>query len=124
METRTREELLRQLAGRPGSRRQEVALGTLMRLAVAFLPLCLTPVLLHGLASGAVDLGGGEKDLVWMLPWALWSVLFGAFSLWFWHRGLPLVRSTLWSGVYGALGVAGAAVLLAAAGQLGVAGRF
>ena len=43
---------------------------------LALLPLLLTPALFFALAEGYPDLGGGEKDIVMVLPWLLWSLLF------------------------------------------------
>ncbi len=96
----------------------------LVRLAVAFAPLAATPLLLTGLASGRLDLGGGEKDLVWLLPWTLWSLLFAVASLGFWRRGWRLGRSSAGAALVGVAGVVLAALVLALFGQLGVAGRY
>ena len=88
------------------------------------LPLAITPALLQLLASGALDLGGGEKDLVWILPWFLWSLLYAISSFVLWRRGWPAFRSIGSSAVVGLAGILLAALLLAVFGQLGVAGRF
>lgn len=97
---------------------------SLPRVIIALLPLALVPVLVHLIASGRLDLGGGEKDLVWVLPWLLWSLLFAASSLVLWRRGWSLSSSLLGSSLVGLAGVLVAGILLAALGQLGVAGRF
>jgi hypothetical protein len=87
---------------------------------VALVPLAITPVILWLLA----EFGGTEKDVVWAIPWLVWSIAFAAVSIVLivrpmpWHR--KLARAT---GVASAV-VVGLAVLLAIAGQLGVAGRF
>ena len=47
-----------------------------VRIGTALLPLALVPLLTDAIARGSLDLGGGEKDLVWVLPWTLWSLLF------------------------------------------------
>jgi hypothetical protein len=94
------------------------------RAVVALLPLALVPVLVHLIANGGLDLGGGETDLVWVLVWLLWSVLFAISSLVLWHRGWPVARSVVRSMLVGLAGVLMAAILLALFGQLGVAGRF
>ena len=99
-------------------------MGNLLRLATALVPLALVPGVLHLIGSGLLDLGGGEKDLVWVLPWFLWSFLFAASSLILWHRGWSLSRSLVRSAVVGVAGVLLTAVLLAVFGQLGVGGRF
>ena len=99
-------------------------MGSFLRFATALLPVALVPVLVRLIAGGQLDLGGGEKDLVWVLPWLLWSLLFAASSLVLWRRGWSLPRSTVRSAVVGLAGVLLAALLLAAFGQLGVGGRF
>lgn len=45
-------------------------------LITLLLPLLLTPVFGFLLAEGHLNLGGGEKDLLLLLPWLLWSILF------------------------------------------------
>lgn len=97
---------------------------SLLRLVVALLPLALTPLLVELLASGRLALGGGEKDLVWVLPWLLWSLLFAGGSLVLWRRGRRVLRASLASALVGLTGVLLAALVLALLGQLGVAGRF
>jgi hypothetical protein len=94
------------------------------RVAIALLPLAFVPVLIYLLADSGIRTGGGEKILVWVLPWTLWSLLFGVGSLMFWRRGWPLGRATIWSAAAGLVGILLAAALLAVLGQLGVAGRF
>ena len=93
-----------------------------IRLALAFAPLCATPLLVHGLASGALDLGGGEKDLVLVLPWALWSGLFATASLVLWRRGWSLSRASLGAAIIGVAGILLAAAVLAGFGELGLRG--
>lgn len=99
-------------------------MGSLLRAAIALLPLACAPVLLCLIAGGQLDLGGGEKDLVWVLPWLLWSLLFALSSFILWHRGWSVARSTVASVIAGLAGVLLTAILLAVAGQLGVGGRF
>ena len=68
-------------------------MGSSLRIATALLPLALVPVLVHLIASGQLDLGGGEKDLVWVVPWLVWSLLFAASSFDLLRRGWSLSRS-------------------------------
>ncbi|HUE83555.1 MAG TPA: hypothetical protein VMM84_15730 [Pyrinomonadaceae bacterium] len=96
----------------------------ILRIAIALLPLMFTPAIVHLIASGHFDLGGGEKDLVVVLPWLLWSFIFAITSLILWRRGWPVVRSTVWSTFAGLSGLLVTAVFLAFLGQLGVGGRF
>ena len=43
---------------------------------ILILPLLLTPLWGHLLASGIVNLGGGEKDLLVLIPYVFWCLLF------------------------------------------------
>ncbi len=99
-------------------------LANILRVAVALLPLALSPLLLHLFAYGIIDLGGGEKDIVWLFPWVLWSLIFAASSFVLWYRGWRFARSFVTSAIVGLAGVVTVAFALAAVGQLGVGGRF
>ena len=96
----------------------------LLRVVVTLVPLALVPVLLILIANGHLDLGGGEADLVWVLVWLVWSVLFALSSVVLWRRGWSIGRSVVRSMLVGLVGLLLAAILLALVGQLGVAGRF
>jgi hypothetical protein len=100
------------------------AAAGIMRVAIAVTPLLLAPVFVYLVGEGVLDLGGGEMDLVWVAPWLLWSLLFAVASLVFWRRGWPVTRATAWSAGVGLAGLCAAALILAALGRLGVAGRF
>lgn len=76
------------------------------------------------IANGQLDLGGGEKDLVWVVPWFLWSMIFAVSSFVLWYRGWSLWRSSARSAAVGIGGVLFAALVLAAFGQLGIGGRI
>ena len=91
---------------------------------MSLFPLALTPVFGYLLAEDHIKLGGGEKDIVVLLPWLWWSLVFAVSSFIFWRRGHSL-GATLWrSALVGLAGVAITGVVLALLGQLGVAGRF
>lgn len=94
------------------------------RVFASLLPLAATPLLGYGLAGGVLDLGGGEKDLVLLLPWILWSLVFAVSSWILWRRGRAFFSGLWRAGLIGIAGLVLAALLLAAVGQLGVAGRF
>jgi hypothetical protein len=95
-----------------------------LRTVLALVPLAAVPVLLTLLADGRLDLGGGEMDLVWLIPWTLWSLVFAVSSFVLGSRGWSIARSVLRSTLVGLAAVLAGALLLAAFGQLGVAGRF
>jgi hypothetical protein len=93
-------------------------------LFAGLLPLVLTPVFGFLLAEGHLDLGGGEKDLIWVLPWALWALVYAISFLVLWARKWPLVRGVLRSSAIATLGILLVGLTLALLGQLGVGGRF
>ena len=95
-----------------------------VRIATALFPLAFVPALVWFIAEGYIDLGGGELDLIWVIPYFLWSLLFAVSCFILWHRRWTLGRSLLTSAITGFGGVLLAAVVLALFGQLGVAGRF
>jgi hypothetical protein len=95
-----------------------------LRVIIALLPLAFVPVLVQLIAGGLLDLGGGEKDLVWVIPWFVWSLIFAISSFVLWFRGWSFSPSSKRSAIVGLGGIVLAAVLLAALGQLGVGGRF
>ena len=99
-------------------------MNRLIRIATAILPLALAPLLLWLIAGGHIDLGGGEKDLVWILPWVLWSLVFAVSCFVLWWRGWTHARSLRRSALIGFGSVLLAGIILAAFGQLGIAGLF
>ena len=94
-----------------------------MRILTAFLPLALTPVLFFALAEGWVNLGGGEKDILMLVPWLLWSLIFATTALTLWWRRWALTRSLVCSALVGIAGLLIAAAVLVISSTLGVAGR-
>jgi hypothetical protein len=44
--------------------------------AVALSPLLFTPALVYLFAEGILNAGGGEKDLVLVVPYLLWATIF------------------------------------------------
>ncbi len=99
-------------------------MGSALRVVIALFPLALVPVLVELIAMGTLDFGGGEKDLVWVAPWFLWSLIFTVSSFILWYRGWSFWRSMWHSAVFGLGGVVLAALVLATFGQLGVGSRF
>ena len=95
-----------------------------LRLTMTVLPLLLTPVLGYLLAQGYINLGGGEKDILVLLPWMAWSLVFAVSSLVLWRRGYSVVRSLWRSALVGLAGLAILGVTLTILGQLGIGGLF
>ncbi len=94
------------------------------RIVLALLPLFLAPALLSLLEGGQLDFGGGEKDVILVIPWLLWSVLYGFFSSLVWGRGRSIGRATGQSIVIATAGVLAGGLILALVGLLGIGGRF
>jgi hypothetical protein len=78
------------------------------RLALSLLPLALTPALGFLLAEGYVNLGGGCKDIIMLIPWIVWALAYFIGSLVFWWKGAPLLKTM----GYAAAGATGFLVLL------------
>ncbi|MBL4622928.1 MAG: hypothetical protein JKY89_11060 [Immundisolibacteraceae bacterium] len=53
----------------------------LAHLLLALIPLLLTPLLSFVLFEGLLNLGGGEKDIIWAIVWAVWSLTFAISAL-------------------------------------------
>lgn len=72
-----------------------------LRTIAALVPLALTPVIFWLLADGYVNLGGGEKDIIAVFPWALWSIFYAvAFAVATRRRhkfGATLLRAVGWA---------------------------
>lgn len=43
--------------------------------------MALTPAMAFLLSEGCGNMGGGCKDILLLLPWTLWALLYGAISL-------------------------------------------
>ena len=78
------------------------------RLTLCIAPLALTPVLALLIAEGYLDFGGGEKDLLLLFPWILWSLSYLIFSVILWIKR----KSILISACYAAGGSMGLMILL------------
>ncbi len=67
-----------------------------LRCALVAGPLLLS-LALAWLVTGPVSLGGGEKDILLVLPLVLWSFLYLCAGLALWWRGMALGRALAWS---------------------------
>lgn len=95
-----------------------------VRIVLSLLPLGLTPVLGYLLAQGYINLGGGEKDILLLIPWLIWSLVFGFSSLVFWRRGYPIAPALWRSALVGLAGLVVLGVSLTLLGRLGIGGLF
>ena len=59
----------------------------LTKIAICLLPLALTPLWGFLISEGYLNLGGGCKDIILLIPWFLWSLLYSVFFIVFWIRG-------------------------------------
>jgi hypothetical protein len=67
--------------------------------------------------AGLLGFGGGEKDVLLILPLALWSIVFAVASLAMWTRGASLPKATKVSALI-ALGVLAVSFALLVAFEL------
>ena len=63
------------------------------RLLLAVAPLLLSVLLAWLLMDGKLNLSGGEKDIVLVVPFLLWSLIFLCCFLILWWRRFALNRS-------------------------------
>ena len=96
--------------------------GRVKAAAIALGPLAVTPLLVILIADGPI--GSSEKSLIWMIPWVLWSIIFASCMLVLRRSHWIMRRAVIRSALVATAGVAGALVLLAVFGQLGIAGRM
>src|SRR3989442_14953052 len=71
-----------------------------VRIVSAFIPLVLTPALSRAINNGTLNFGGGEKDIVLLAPWLIWSVGFATAALVCWRRHVRLGPSLLWAAAW------------------------
>ncbi len=67
------------------------------KLLLCMLPPALTPLWAYLIAESYLNFGGGCKDLVLLLPWALWSALYSLAFIVGWIKRLPTLRILAWS---------------------------
>jgi len=77
-----------------------------LRLALSLLPLGFAPLLVHLIGSGYLNFGGGCKDVLMMVPWIIWSLLYLIISIVCWRKHWSIARGLAGS-------VIGAAAILA-----------
>ena len=77
-------------------------------------PLAVSPLLLFLIADGYLNFGGGEKDIILMFPWVVWSVAYAIVFAVCWARKLPARRGLLFAagGATGLMFVAWAGLLV------------
>jgi hypothetical protein len=63
-----------------------VIVTPVIRIMTAFAPLLLTPVLGWAINNGTLNFGGGEKDVILLVPWLVWAIGFATAALVYWWR--------------------------------------
>ncbi|HLD46429.1 MAG TPA: hypothetical protein VJA64_01300 [Desulfobaccales bacterium] len=79
-----------------------------LRLTLSLLPLGLTPLLLHLIGYGYLNFGGGCKDVVMIIPWMIWSLLYLIISIVGWRKHWSIAKGI----AYSAIGATGLLALL------------
>ena len=75
-----------------------------LRLILSLLPLGLAPLMLHLIGYGYLDFGGGCKDVVMIIPWMVWSLIYLIISLVCWRKQWSIAKAMAYS-VSGATGM-------------------
>ena len=70
---------------------------TLLQMVICLLPLAFTPILGFLLADGTLNLGGGEKDLLLLIPWLIWSFIFLVIFVISWIKRLSIKKGLTYS---------------------------
>jgi hypothetical protein len=82
----------------------------LTKIILLTIPLLLTPLWVFLIAEGIVTLGGGDKDLLVLIPYLFWSLLYLVSGIIFWKHSLRrmilssilysmVIMLTLWLGL-------------------------
>lgn len=64
----------------------------LVHAAIAAIPVLLSPLLVFALAEGWVDLGGGEKDILFVIPYFILTITFFVCALVLIVKRWPIAR--------------------------------
>lgn len=71
----------------------------LARLGVSVLPLLLTPLWGYLIADGYLNFGGGEKDVLLLIPWLVWSTFYLVISVVCWVKRVSISRGLAYATV-------------------------
>ena len=71
--------------------------NALFRIGIGIFPLALTPLLARLIADGYLNFGGGEKDLILLIPWVIWSALFLILFIITWIKKLSIKKGLIYS---------------------------
>ena len=98
--------------------------NALGKLILCLVPLALTPLWLFLISESYLNFGGGDKDVVLLIPWVLWATLYLVFFVVAWSRRLETKTILRWSvgGATAVLAVVWAILFVWFSGLLGVGG--
>jgi hypothetical protein len=68
-----------------------------LRLGICLFPLALTPLWGYLIAESYLNFGAGEKDLVLLVPWILWSLLYLVIFVMSWLKHVSIKRGFCYS---------------------------
>ncbi len=93
-----------------------------LRLILSIAPLVLTTPLGYLIAEGYLNFGGGEKDLLLLIPWMVWSVVYFVLFLIFWKRKFSIQKGCGYAagGATGVLALIYVVMLVWSVGILGM----
>ncbi len=83
----------------------------IVRLSLLLTPLALVPVFWFLVAESILNFGGGEKDLLLMIPLLIWSIVYMVIFVVGWIKGFTILRTLIYS-------AAGASILILLAGSI------
>jgi hypothetical protein len=71
--------------------------NALIRIIIGIFPLALTPLLAFLISDGYLNFGGGEKDIILLIPWVIWSFLFLILFIITWIKKFSMKKSLIYS---------------------------
>jgi hypothetical protein len=97
-------------------------LRIVLRLALSLLPLGLAPLMVHLIGSGYLNFGGGCKDVLMMVPWMVWSLIYLIISIVCWWKQWSIAKGITCSliGATGMLALLLLVLLVSCSGWLGL----
>lgn len=64
----------------------KVNMSTIKKIVLLIFPLLVTPVFGFLIAENHLSFGGGDKDIVILVPWVVWSLLFIVTGMALWKK--------------------------------------
>ena len=86
------------------------------------MPLALTPLVALLIAEGYLNFGGGEKDLLLLIPWILWSLFYAIIFIILWVKRKNMIKSIYFAagGSTGLMILIWAGLFIFSVAQLGI----